>query len=283
MKAILLIPALLVCLSATGRTDTSAVNLEIDNDAGQWYLLYPIEAGNTLFSLSRAFQLELDQLLSANQDLDIRSLAIGTVLRIPFAPERLAATCNPAPCRAVSYRVRAGETLYRISKVYFHKDPAAILTDNNLPDETLSIGQELIVGYLDLSAFGAGADATAAVATEVVPEIKEEPQSIGFKERFDSRAARKSMAIQNGVALWFQDAELPDGMYVLHETAPVNSVISITNPMFNRTVYAKVVGNIPAGTYPREVIVIITPKVAQSLGALDPRFYVQIRCEQPQG
>ncbi len=282
MKAILLIPALLLCLSATGSTDTSAVNLEIDNDAGQWYLLYPIEAGNTLFSLSRTFQLELDQLLSANPDLDIRSLAIGTVLRIPFAPERLASTCNPAPCRAVSYRVRAGETLYRISKVYFHKDPAAVLSNNNLPDETLSIGQELIVGYLDLSA-SAVAEATAAAIAEAAPEIREEPQSMGFKDRFDSRATRKSMAIQNGVALWFQDADLPDGMYVLHETAPVNSFISITNPMFNRTVYAKVVGNIPAGTYPREVIVIITPKVAQNLGALDPRFYVQIRCEQPQG
>jgi hypothetical protein len=66
-------------------------------------------------------------------------------------------------------------------------------------------------------------------------------------------------------------------MFALHPTARVNSVIELHNPMMNRKVLAKVIGNIPPNTYPEEVKVIISPKTAKSLGVIDQRFFVKMR------
>ncbi|MBL0118284.1 MAG: hypothetical protein IPP89_04710 [Saprospiraceae bacterium] len=65
-------------------------------------------------------------------------------------------------------------------------------------------------------------------------------------------------------------------MYVLHKSAAVGSIISITNPMFNTTIYAKVAGTIPANTYPDDIKVIVSPEVAAKLGAKDAKFFTRI-------
>jgi peptidoglycan endopeptidase LytF len=65
-------------------------------------------------------------------------------------------------------------------------------------------------------------------------------------------------------------------LYVLHKSAAVGSIISITNPMFNTTIYAKVAGTIPANTYPDDIKVIVSPEVAAKLGAKDAKFFTRI-------
>ena len=47
--------------------------------------------------------------------------------------------------------------------------------------------------------------------------------------------------------------------------------------MLNRKVIAKVVGNLPPKAHKKNVDLIISPKVAETLGAVDKRFYVQVR------
>ena len=65
-------------------------------------------------------------------------------------------------------------------------------------------------------------------------------------------------------------------LYALHREAPVNSIISVTNPMTSRTAYVKVLGKIP-DFYEENVVIVLSPAVANMLGALDPNFFVQVQ------
>jgi rare lipoprotein A (peptidoglycan hydrolase) len=68
----------------------------------------------------------------------------------------------------------------------------------------------------------------------------------------------------------------PNKKLVLHRTAPIGTVIRITNPMTNRTTFAKVVGRFTDNEQTKDVIIVMTKNVAQSLGALDKRFQVSL-------
>jgi hypothetical protein len=67
----------------------------------------------------------------------------------------------------------------------------------------------------------------------------------------------------------------------LHRTAPIGTVIKITNPMTNLTTYAKVVGRFTDNEANKDVIIVVTKNVADSLGALDKRFHVSISYGSP--
>lgn len=67
----------------------------------------------------------------------------------------------------------------------------------------------------------------------------------------------------------------------MHRTAPVGTIIKITNPNTNRTTFAKVVGSFTENETNKDAIVVMTKDVAESLGALDKRFYVNISYGSP--
>jgi hypothetical protein len=47
--------------------------------------------------------------------------------------------------------------------------------------------------------------------------------------------------------------------------------------MFDTSVFAKVVGNIPPNYFPPGIRVVVSPGVAHLLGVIDSRFYVKIK------
>ncbi|MEZ4907660.1 MAG: LysM peptidoglycan-binding domain-containing protein [Saprospiraceae bacterium] len=77
----------------------------------------------------------------------------------------------------------------------------------------------------------------------------------------------KTIHRDSGIALWNKDSHIK-GIYVLSNEAALNSMIEITNPMLQRKIFAKVIGNIPTNTYPDNIKVVLSPDAAMSLGAL---------------
>jgi peptidoglycan endopeptidase LytF len=50
---------------------------------------------------------------------------------------------------------------------------------------------------------------------------------------------------EKGTAIWIADPDLdPTKMLVLHRTAPVGTIIKVTNPMSNRSAFAKLLVNL---------------------------------------
>lgn len=82
---------------------------------------------------------------------------------------------------------------------------------------------------------------------------------------------------EKGIAIWNQSSSNSKNMFVLHPTAAVGSFIEITNPMMNKTVQAKVIGNIPPRTYTDDVSIVVSPRVANMLGVVDRRFAVVVK------
>jgi len=79
-----------------------------------------------------------------------------------------------------------------------------------------------------------------------------------------------------GIALWDKNAPDDNNLFVLHHKAKLNSMIELRNPRNNRSVFARVVGNIPGNVYPSDVKVIMSPGVAKQLIILDKRALVEM-------
>ncbi|MBK7095838.1 MAG: LysM peptidoglycan-binding domain-containing protein [Saprospiraceae bacterium] len=79
----------------------------------------------------------------------------------------------------------------------------------------------------------------------------------------------------SGIALWNKQSRVR-GVYVLSNDAALNTMIEINNPMVQRKIFARVIGNIPTNTYPDNVKVVLSPEAAMTLGALDSRFFVKL-------
>lgn len=213
----------------------------------------------------------------------------------PSAPERVVA----APVQPVQqpvqdnlpptqYKVSAGETLYSISK-RFNSNVDAITKLNNLSSTTLIPGQILLVPA------GVASTPTPPVAAPVVSvenhTIQNDSPAVAAVNKDSANAAEHHLNAnkyglyeknEKGVATWIEDASLDQNKkFVLHRTAPIGTVIKITNPMTNRTTFAKVVGTFTDSEATKDVIIVMTKNVADSLGALDKRFRVDISYGSP--
>ena len=119
-----------------------------------------------------------------------------------------------------------------------------------------------------------------ATITEAVAKVEKEEAKTNTpasnKEKFEESSTVLKRNSEQGAAFWHKELKGSKGLYVLHKSAAVGSIISITNPMFNTTIYAKVAGTIPANTYPDDIKVIVSPEVAAKLGAKDAKFFTRI-------
>jgi LysM repeat protein len=116
MKNIIII--LFVALSFSVYSQTEGLKTEVVN--GKEYYLYPIEQGNTLYSISRKFNVTLQELTEANPDAE-KGLSVGQLLRIPSKNQVTTTTEQTTETNKDEYIIHAtqqGETLYSIAKLY---------------------------------------------------------------------------------------------------------------------------------------------------------------------
>jgi LysM repeat protein len=181
--------------------------------------------------------------------------------------------------------VSAGETLYAISK-RFGTTVDDITKLNNLNSTTLIPGQILMVHAGEQPA----PPPPPPVIKTDTPLARRDSTSVVQVNRDSSNNDRHLNANrfglfeknEKGVATWMDDPGLdPNKKLVLHRSAPIGTVIKITNPMTNRTTFAKVVGRFTDNESTKDVIIVMTKSVADALGALDKRFHVDISYGTP--
>jgi LysM repeat protein len=163
--------------------------------------------------------------------------------------------------------------LFTIAK-RFNTSVDDIIALNKLPGNTITPGQILIVRS------GMPPAPVVAKPQEIIAK-RDTTNVAGIADSLDRHLPANRYGLflkdEKGPATWMDDPTFdPKKQLVLHRTAPIGTVMKITNPMTNRSVFAKVVGRFADSEANKDVIVVVTKNVADMIGAMDKRFRVNI-------
>lgn len=250
---------------------------------GNRFVIHKLESGQTYYQLSRIYSLPVKEIIAANNN---KGLRVGDTVKIPRGkstvvtpPETkvtiqtptVATTNNNA--EITEYKVGKSETLYSIAR-RFQLTVDEIKRYNNLASNNLREG--MILKIPKHNAFTEEVPETPAPIITALPEIIEENQPIDdavFKaNRYGIREKK-----ERGVGVWL-DSLKGDGQtsLALHKSAPIGTILKITNPMNQSVTFAKVVGKFGDNEDTQGAIVVLSKSAAASVGVLDKKFQVEL-------
>ncbi|KIO78177.1 peptidoglycan-binding protein [Pedobacter lusitanus] len=180
-------------------------------------------------------------------------------------PVVLARQESPDKNQFLEHIVASNETMYSIATKY-NLTLDQLKAKNNLTTNSLFVGQKLLINgqYPVKAERNSNEDTKDADTIESVknPSLRLPASRYGL-----------SQMDEKGAGVWITDKDLdPSKMLVLHRSAPIGTIMKITNPMSNRSTFAKVVGKFTENESTKDVIIVVTKAVADALGALDKRF-----------
>ena len=247
-----------------------------------------VAPGETLYSLCRKFNTNIDEVYRFNPAMEGSLLGLGQKIWVP-TDHLLKERPKVPPVITILYRVQPGETLFRIAKVFLKEDVETLMQRNQLTDHQIRPGQNLVIGWLAGATVSSDAQLLIGGSqTSGHSDVHHEgPQNRPLATEKTSKdssmiapeAKEMILRVKNtaGVAYRIESNGGQKKYFALHDKAAINSYIEITNPMFNNKVLAKVIGRIPKGVYPNDLEIIVSPSVAKDLRILDKRFYVQLK------
>ncbi|MGK6352926.1 DPBB and LysM peptidoglycan-binding domain-containing protein [Parapedobacter sp. DT-150] len=281
-RASFLLAMLIGCCSLSSKAGTLPLDsIRVEYENGKKIIIHQLEPKETYYGLSRRYRVPVKQIITANSN---KSLKVGDIVRVPaeaatgnaVATNGAAGGTSPGPAPALSqdeftsYKVGKGETLFTISK-RFIISVESIKRANALTDDGLQVGMVLKIPHKELPPPVPKANQliVADTTADNVPSIPE--NRYGIREM-----------TEKGVGVWIDDLNQGAGsMLALHKTAPIGTVVKITNPMTNRTALIKVVGKFADTAETRDAIIVISKSAASLIGVLDRRFQIEISYGTP--
>lgn len=316
-------------------------SLRLETIAGKQFIIHQIDEKETLYAISRRYGVPITSILEHNPTAD-GGLAVGQLLKVPYIPK---AKSTVVAGGDKIHKVAAKETLFSISRLY-DVSVDEIKTWNNLKDNALSLGQELVIkkkaaATTTLPATQsmkgvhtvAGKETLYSIARQynisvqqlrewnsltadevkigqtlfvtqpmyqkpeiktqpevvVKPEVKEEPAVTIVKPETKTQPEIKETTIRISENVAGTDevkegglAELIEGTdgnrkyLALHRTAKVGTILKVRNELNNREVFVRVAGPLPNIGANSNVILKISKSAYDRLGAIDPRFRVEV-------
>jgi len=296
---VLLLVAPLLSLSAQLFAATPLDSIGVENLNGKKVVLHKLDPKDNYYSVGRKYNVSPGDIIKFNNNA---KLTIGNVIKVPtdqpfLAPvaaqavvsqgtpvvSQSATSTGSVDANVQQYKVSSGETLYAIAK-RFNTTVDDIVKLNNLPNTNTTPGQ-----LLKVKLNSANVPAPVPVPVVTAP-IVVKTDSFSYSSPQDSMNAVKFGAnryglfekSEKGVAVSMTEEGLdPSKKLALHRTAPVGTVIKITNPMTGKTTFAKVVGRFTDSEATKDAIIVVTKNVADSIGALDKRVHVNISYGTP--
>ncbi|HYG38838.1 MAG TPA: LysM peptidoglycan-binding domain-containing protein [Cytophagales bacterium] len=343
-------------------------SIGIEKQGNKIFILHKVDAKETLYSLSRRYNVKTDQIQQENPELK-EGLKIGQILRIPYEPKATVAVqkANSAEKGVKTHTVSAGQTLYSISREY-NVTIDNIKKWNNLTSNELDLNQEIIVGMASSNEKPLPSKPQETVITEKVevsnlpnfkydsrgnkihvaqpgqtlysiaqtynttPEtlknwnnlasneissgqeiVVEKVKSKEVAEVVENNQEGKNNTPQNTVAANNQSTEInrpvihsPEPVkstktssgfnkiidrglaeaieesgdnpkfLALHKTASVGTIIQVKNELNNLYIFARVIGKLPNTGENDRLVIKLSKKAYDKLGAVDKRFPVEV-------
>lgn len=209
---------------------------------------HTVQKGETLYRISKENGLTVKELQDLN-GLSSTNVSVGTKLKVS---------------KGVSdARPGAGDVI-PVETTAVKKEPAqnAVIHNESVRNEPVkSDSQKVPVNTTQHTTVPVSTEPVGGTGTDTDPKSTAAGQKI----------------VENGIATWIADTEMNQNkFYALHRTAPVGTIIKVTNRMNNNSVYVKVIGVLPATGDNENVLIKITQAAAQRIGALDQRFQAEL-------
>ena len=125
-------------MSVRGMAFDSLRTEQID---GKWVVIHQVEKGETLYSLSKRYQSDIEEIVSRNEIVD-NTLSLDQLIQIPIDKE--VEELPDSDEGEIVHVVKTGETLFSISRQYGLK-VFELRQMNDLKGNEISIGQELVI------------------------------------------------------------------------------------------------------------------------------------------
>jgi LysM repeat protein len=305
LKTLLLLTFLLTASTSLFAKNTLVDSVGVENLDGKKVILHKLDPKDNYYSIARRYSVKPADIIKFNNNAPLK---IGVIIKVPTdrsfvettkpviakkqadtapALSTPAVTSQQQPTQSAAntsgatqtYKVSAGETLYAIAK-RFNSTVEDITKLNNLTSTTVSPGQ-----VLQVKSGTADVPPPVVVTPVIATRDSTNPPTNGIDSAERKLNANRYGIFEKnekGVATWIDDTSLdPAKKLVLHRTAPIGTVIKVTNPMTGKTTFAKVVGRFSDNETTKDVILIMTKNVAESIGALDKRIHVNISYGTP--
>lgn len=170
-KVALLSLFLLLFVSVTSKASrlVPGDSIGVERVGEKTYILHKVSPQETLFAISRKYQVPVGDIQNANEVLK-QGLKIGQTIRVPYMDKSV------LPAGTSVHKVATGETLFSISKKY------GVTVDslkqwNKLLGNDLSVGQSLIVKEIDPAqkTTVASVNNAAASVSQSAPQTVQKP------------------------------------------------------------------------------------------------------------
>lgn len=231
---------------------------------------HTVGPGETLFSLSRQYNVSVEELKSMN-NLSSNALSVGQQLRVK---SNAAITIQPQvqSNTMVSYHtVAAKETLFSISREY-GVTVQQLKEWNNLTGTNLEIGQ--LVRVVDPAAKTV-VQAPIDTAQKIVTPPVVTP-SVETVVKISENVAGTDEVRESGLAELIDGTEGNRKYLALHRTAKAGTILKVKNELNNREVFVRVVGPLPATGVNDKIIIKISKSAFDRLGGVDSKFRAEV-------
>lgn len=234
-------------------------------------ILHPVDSNHTFENIAEHYGLTTFQLQKYNTGITSETLSDTSTINIPI-PKEAIRTLEPLEGAAflfhpLYYEVKAGETLYHLSKRVLNQSLDSIISRNQLEDITLKKGQKLLIGWISKQGIPKALQ-KERLHIQTAENLKNQRL---FETQIKNQA---KMETHQGSVLKITENKSRD-LVCLHQSLKRGSIIKIQNPMNSRILYVKVIGQIPAH-YDSKYKLLVPEYVAELLGVLDNSFYLYL-------
>lgn len=198
----------------------------------------------------------------------IEAVIISSLLDSVKKPLALTDTIPLDKLKPVKHIVLNGETLVSIGRTY-NQTINNLKAWNKLSKLNLKPAQEIIIAWVLPSG-----EAALKPAKPAKPSLNDYAAQYAVMASDSLGTYRTGKG--TGIATFFEDGG-GTNLYCLHRTAPVQSIVRVTNPVNKRSVCLKVIGVLPNTVQNEDVEINITSSAAAKLNMRDSRTIVNWR------
>jgi len=243
-------------------------------------VVHKVIAGESLYVISQKYSVSVNDIKKWN-NIRSNTISVGQKLSIYPSPEKAAEINKQMEVMETHGKkihiVSAGETLFSISNKY-NISQSELREWNRLESNNLSVGQELIVGYLEkddeqqvviVQDIETEKEAEGGVIVQTVEVEKPEMQGAG------NTGSYKKVS-EKGIAQVIEGSEATNKYLALHRNAAIGTIMQIKNEMNDLSVFVRVIGKIPDTDDNRNVLIKVSKVAYDRLGAINDQFPVEI-------